>query len=166
MRKIIIGKNERDLAAVAKRVLGEKDGAGLEALQRFNPHLVGHKVGAGTVLLVPDLPGLHAGTSSAIGGEAFADFVQQTLSALDVTTERVRSAHKARLVQRKEIEALLNSDAVQRAFEVDRELKAQAEAGMQDFEQDPERAQAADDTLRALKAMADSELAALGKLLG
>ena len=69
MRKIIIGKNERDLAAVAKRVLGEKDGAGLEALQRFNPHLVGHKVGAGTVLLVPDLPGLHAGTSSAIGGE-------------------------------------------------------------------------------------------------
>lgn len=165
MRKIIIGKSERDLAAVAKRVLGEKDGAGLEALKRFNPHLVGQKLSAGTVLLVPDLPGLRASASSSIGGEAFADFAGQTQAALDATAARVLNAHKARLAEQKELEALLQSDSMKRAFEVDRELKAQAEAGLQVFRQDPELAKEADETLQALKAMTEHELTALGKLL-
>lgn len=166
MRKIIVGKKDRDLKAIAKRVLGDPSGSGLEALKQLNPHLEGDSVVAGTLLLVPEMAGLRAGESTSIGGEAFDDFAEQVLAALDATVARVRATHLARRAEQKELGALLESAPLKRAFEADPELRAQAAAAVQVFKQDQGQSKEAEETMAALKAMADTELAALGKLLG
>lgn len=166
MRKIIVSKKDRDLKAVAKRVLGDTSGSGLEALKQLNPQLEGDTVAAGMVLLVPELPGLRAGESTSIGGEAFDGFAAQMLAALDASAQRVRAAHVARRAEQKELGALFESAPLKRAFEADPELRAQAAAAAQVFKQDQAQSKEAEETIAAFKAMAGSELAALGKLLG
>jgi hypothetical protein len=166
MRKIIVSKKDRDLKAIAKRVLGDPSSSGLEALKQLNPHLQGDAVAAGMVLLLPELPGLRASESTSIGGEAFDGFAAQVLAALDVSAQRVRAVHVARRAEQKELGALLESAPLKRAFEADPELRAQAAAAAQVFKQDQGHAKEAEETLAALQAMAGTELAALGKLLG
>jgi len=166
MRKIIVGKKDRDLKAIAKRVLGDPSGGGLQALKQLNPHLEGDSVAADMLLLVPELPGLRAGESTSIGGEAFDAFAGQVLAALDGTAERVRAAHAARRVEQKELGALLDSAPLKRAFEADPELRAQAAAAAQVFKLDQAQSKEAEETIAALKAMVGTELASLAKLLG
>ena len=154
MRKTIVGKKDRDLKAIAKRLLGDPSGGGLEALMQINPHLQGDTVAAGTVLLVPELPGLRAGESTSIGGEAFDGFAEQVLAALDATAVRMRVAHDARRVEQKELGALLVSAPLKRAFEADPELRAQAAAAAQVFKQDQGQSKEAEETMARAKSNA------------
>ena len=166
MRMIVI-QQATDLQALGTRLLGAKAGAGngLEALKNLNPHVDFGRLGAGTVLLVPDLPGLRDGETTSIAGQAFVAFNEQVLSDVDDATVRVRAAHAARLADQKDLGALLKGAALRRAFDADPELKSQADAAAQVFKQDPADAKAADETLKALKDLAGIELVALGKLL-
>ena len=167
MRMIVI-EQATDLQALTTRLLGAKAGAGagLDGLKALNPHVDFSKLGAGTVLLVPDLPGLRDGQTGSIAGQAFDTFGQQVLANFDDAATRVRAGHAARLTDQKELVALFKGAALKRAFEADPELKAQADATAQVFKQDPIDAKAADETLKALKDGVGTELAVLAKLLG
>ena len=165
MRKITAAKKEREPKANAKRVVAHTSGAGIDAFKTLNPHLHGDNVVADAMLRVLELPGARTGESISVGGEAFDDFARQVLAALDTTATRVNAAHDARLVEQKELGALLASASLKRAFEVDSELRAQAAATEQVFKQDQERPKQAEKTMAALKTMAGTELAALAKLL-
>ena len=167
MRMIVIDQ-ATDLQALTTRLLGAKAGAGasLDTLKQLNPHVDFERLGAGTVLLVPDLPGLRDGQTGSIGGQAFDTFSQQVLADFDAAATRVQAGHAARLTDQKELTALFKGTALKRAFEADRELKAQADAAAQVLKQDGADAKAADEALKALKQGLDTELAALAKLLG
>ena len=167
MRMIVI-EQATDLQALTTRLLGVKAGAGasLDALKQLNPHVDFGKLGAGTVLLVPDLPGLRNDQATSIGGQAFGTFSQQVLADFDAAATRVQAGHAARLTDQRELAALFKGSALKRAFEADPELKAQADAAAQVFKQDPIDAKAADEALKALKQGLGTELAALAKLLG
>ena len=167
MRMIVI-EQATDLQALTTRLLGAKAGAGasLDSLKALNPHVDFNKLGAGTVLLVPDLPGLRDGQTGSIAGQAFDTFGQQVLADFDAAATRVQAGHAARLTDQKELVAMFKGAALKRAFEADPELKAQADAAAQIFKQDPIDAKAADETLKALKEGLGTELAALSKLLG
>ena len=167
MRMIVIEQGT-DLKALSTRLLGDKAGAGagIDALKNLNPHVDFGKLGAGTVLLVPDLPGLRDGQTASIAGEAFDAFSQQLLAGFDAAATRVQAAHAARQADQKQLVALFKGAALNGAFEADPELKAQVDAAAQVFKQDPADAKAADETLKALKDGVGTELAALGKLLG
>ena len=165
MRKITAAKKDREPNAITKRVLAQTSGEGVDALKALNPHLHGDHVVADTLLREPELPGARTGESISVGGEAFDGFAKQVLAALDATATRLSTAHGARLVEQKELGALLASAPLKRAFEVDSELRAQAAATEQVFKQDQERPKQAEKTMAALKTMAGTELAALAKLL-
>ncbi len=167
MRMIVI-EQATDLQALATRLLGAKAGAGasLDRLKSLNPHVDFSKLGAGTVLLVPDLPGLREGQAGSIAGQAFDTFGQQILADFDDAATRVQAGHAARLTDQKELVALFKGAALKRALEADAELKAQADVAAQVFKQDPIDAKAADETLKALKDGLGVELAVLAKLLG
>ena len=167
MRMIVI-EQATDLPALTTRLLGAKAGAGasLDRLKALNPHVDFGKLGAGTVLLVPDLPGLRDGQTGSIAGQTFDTFSQQVLASFDDAATRVQAGHAARLSDQKELVALFKGAALKRAFEADPELKAQADAYAQVFKQDPADAKAADETLKALKDGVGAELAVLAKLLG
>ena len=167
MRMIVI-EQATDLPALTTRLLGAKAGAGasLDALKRLNPHVDFGKLGAGTVLLVPDLPGLRDDRAASLGGGPFDTFSQQLVADFDAAATRVQTGHAARLTDQKELVALFKGSALKRALEADPELKAQADAFGQVFKQDPIDAKAADETLKAMKDGLGTELAVLAKLLG
>lgn len=122
------------------------------------------KIPAGTVLLIPDLPGLREGESSSVMGDAFDAVREGLLASVDAVGARVRGSYEALRAQQKEVSAVVKSAAFRRAL-ADPTLSEQVEAGTQVFKQDREEAKAADETLKALKEKAGAELAALAKLL-
>lgn len=165
MRMIVI-KQGTDLATLSARLLagGTGNEGALQSLQRLNPHVDFRAIEAGTVLLVPDLPGLRAGESTSISGEAFAAFQQQVSGAVEAAVARVRSGYEALAAQRQDVTAVLKSAAVRRVIEADPDLKSQLDAATQVFKQDQQRAKDAETTLQALQ-QAKDEMQALAKLL-
>jgi len=166
MRTIVV--NERtDLRGLRTRLLGERplaEGA-LESLARLNPHVNLEQIPAGTVLVVPDLPGLRKEETSSVSGDAFASLREQLLASVDAVGGRVRGGYEELLAQQKEVTAVVRLAAFRRAVEADPDLKEQLETGTQVFKEDREKARAADETLSALKEEAVAELAALAELL-
>jgi len=167
MRMIVI-KQATDLPALGARLLGAgaaHEGA-LQGLQRLNPHVDFGRLEPGTVLLVPDQPGLCAGESRSVSGEAFDAFEEQVNASVNAAVARVRSGHEALAAQRQEVAALLKSAAVRRLIESDPDLKQELDAAAQVFKQDQQQAKEAEKTMQLLQEQAKAELAALAKLLG
>jgi hypothetical protein len=165
MRTIVIDE-DTNLEGLRARLLGERPFAGtaLERLKSLNPHVNFKKIPAGTVLLVPELPGLRKGETTSVTGD-FDTLREDLLGALDASRARVRSGFEALQAQEKEVGTAVRSAAFRRALELDPELQGQAEAGMQAFKQDRETAKTTAEELKALRQEAMTELTALGKLL-
>jgi hypothetical protein len=165
MRTVII-KDRSDLQSVGVKLLGEQAGTkrALDRLVALNPHVDFNRIEAGTVLFVPDAPGVRD-TSGSVEGQAFGDLRDQLLASVDAASVRVRSGHEALSSQRQEITAVVKLAAVKRAIESDPELKAQVDAATQVFKQDQAQAKAADEALKAMKEQATAALAEIAKML-
>lgn len=167
MRMIVI-KQATDLQGLSARLLGQGAGSStaLDALKNLNPHVDFRKIEPGTMLLVPDLPGLHEGEASSVSGDAFEALRVQVLASLDAASARVRSGHEALAAQRSEVAAALRTPGFKRALDTDQQLKAQLDAASEVFKADQAQAKASEETLKALAQQAGAELAALAKVLG
>ena len=162
MRMIVI-KQATDLASVATGLLGGTGGkeAGLQQLQRLNPHVDIQNIAPGTVLLVPDRAGLAAGGGSSVSGQAFEGLRTQVLASTAAAAPRVRQGFDALASDRTDVTAVLKTAAVRRVVDGNPDLKPQLDAAAQVFKQDQQRAKDAD---RALKVMQDGALAELDAL--
>jgi hypothetical protein len=165
MRMIVI-KQGTDLQALGARLLGAAREGALQSLQRLNPHVDFKRIEPGTVVLVPEQPGLREGESASVGGEAFGAFSEQARAALEATATRVRSGHEARLAQQKDVAAVLKSPALKRLLEADPDLKKELDAALQVFKDDQQAAKESEKLLKTLQDESAVELAALGKLIG
>ena len=168
MRIVVTNRDTPDLQALGARLFGAgtaREGA-LQELQRLNPHVDFNRIEPGTVVLVPEQPGLRSGKSASVGGEAFEAFSEQARAALEATASRVRSGHEARLAQQKDVAAVLKSPALKRLLESDPDLKKERDAALQVFQEDLQAAKESESLLKALQGQSALELAGLGKLLG
>ena len=131
MRMIVI-KQGTDLQALGTRLFGStahKD----NGLQRLNPHIDFKKIEAGTVLFVPDQPGLKTGETNSVSGWVFDEFRAQVSDSIDASATRVREGFATLADERQTINAVLKSAAIKRLFEADPALKPQLEAALQIF---------------------------------
>ena len=167
MRTIVLDK-ATSVEELRARLLGEKpfpDGA-LEKLKGLNPHLAFKRIPAGSVLLLPDLPGLRKDEGSSVTADPFDGLEETLLAAVDAAATRAREGARALLAEQKEVTSVIKSAAFRRAVEADPALGEQVEAAAQTFKQDQEDAKANAETLKALRQETAAELAALAKLLG
>ena len=168
MRMIVI-KQRTDLQALGAQLLGAgaaREGA-LQSLQRLNPHVdFKQRIEPGTVVLVPEQPGLREGESASVGGEAFESFSEQVRAALEATASRVRSGHEARLAQQKDVVAVLKSPALKKMLESDPDLKKDLDAALQVIKDDQQAAKESEKLLKTLQDQSAAELASLTQLLG
>ena len=167
MRMIVI-KQGTDLQALGTRLFGStaREDNGLQHLQRLNPHIDFKKIEAGTVLFVPDQPGLKKGETNSVSGLVFDEFRAQVSDSIDASATRVREGFARLADERQEINAVLKSAAIKRLLEADPDLKPQLEAALQIFKQDQQDAKNIEKTLKTLQQDALAQLVEVGKLLG
>lgn len=125
MRMIMI-REATDLEGLRSSLL-KRGGrsATIERLQALNPHVDLQRLAPGTVLLVPDNSDVKTTATRAVGDDVSADFaalVDQSLSQFD---DRLRAGAANREIERKEVAAVVKTDAVKRLIEADSALKRQ-----------------------------------------
>jgi len=167
MRTFVVGKGTHSLESLSTLLLGNKasSASAVEQLKNLNPHVDFEKIEPGTVLLIPDVPGLRGAAGSSVTGDAFDELREQVLASVKAAGARVSRGYDARLNEQKEVAALLKADGLKRALKAAPELMPQIDAAMQVFEQDQQQAKAADETLKALQQQTTAELAQLAKTL-
>jgi hypothetical protein len=167
MRMIVIHQ-ATDLSALSARLLGGAAAgrdAGLQQLQRLNPHVDLKRIAPGTVLFVPDTPGFRRDETSSVSRHVVEAFRTQLGNALESTSARVREGHEALARDRQEVSAALKGAAVKRLVESDPDLAPQIESAMRVFRDDQQRAKQSEKQLQQLHEGALAELDALAKLL-
>jgi hypothetical protein len=145
------------------RLSSARSDAALDALQAANPHVDLKNLRAGTVLFVPEEPGLKASASVSVPGAAFSDFQQMIRSALSQAAENMKSANAARDHDLAAVTAAIKSAAVRRIIDSDRELAKQVADDTKALEQDQEQAKQAEQTLAQASRAALATLAEVGK---
>ena len=166
MRMIIIDRAS-DLKALETQLFANADGkeATLQQLQRLNPHVDLQRIEPGTVLLVPDRPGIAKDATTPVTAGAVDEFSKQVGDALDSAGARVRQGYQALAAQRQEVTAVLKTAAAKRLLESDPDLSRQLEAAAKVFKDDQQRAKDAEATLKTLREGSKAELDTLAKLL-
>lgn len=166
MRMFVI-KQATDLQALRTKLLttGAGGESALRTLQSLNPHVDFNRLDAGTVLLVPDQPGVKTSESSSIGGEAFDSFQEQARASVDAAVARVRNGHDNLTAGRTEVAAVLKTAALKRVLEADPDIKKELDQAAQVFKQDQQQAKESIAQLLAFQTQVDEELAQLAKLL-
>lgn len=166
MRMFVI-KQATDLQALSAKLLttGAGKESALQNLQRLNPHVDFNRLDAGTVLLVPDQPGVKTSESSSIGGEAFDAFHEQARASVDAAVTRVREGHDHLSAARTDVAAVLKTAALKRLLEADPDIKKALDEAAQVFKQDQQQAKESIAQLQAFQAQVNEELAQLAKLL-
>jgi hypothetical protein len=147
------------------RVSSARSDTALDALQAANPHADLKNLKAGTVLFVPEEPGLKASASNSVAGGAFADFQQMAGTALGQAAENMKTANATRTDDLTAVTAATKSTAVRRLIDSDRDLAKQLADGTKALEQDQEQAKQAEQTLAQASRAALAVLADLGKRL-
>ena len=161
MRMMIIKANT-DTRGLSSRLLASRPDT-LASLRRLNPHADLQKLGAGTLLLMPD--GLGEEGSEAIAGESFDELAGLLMAGLEAAAEQANLAHALRLTENKSVEAALQSDPMKLAQARDPLLPAQVAQALEKLKLDASEASSTAGSLRLMQTQAKEELSALAKLL-
>lgn len=169
--RIFVIKEETDLEGLSSKLLRQRTSqanavAAIERVKAANPHLDFTRIGAGTVLLVPDSPEFKDAASASLGGETFADFAKHLDTSLKTSGTRVKQGFEVLAADRTSVAAVLRVAAVKKIVDADPELQKQLLAADAQFKQDQKNATAAQALLEQTQKTALEELANLQKLLG
>jgi hypothetical protein len=143
---------------------GTSAGAALERVQRLNPHLDLQHLAPGTVLLLPDLPGLDPAQGHAIGEDVFHTLSRDISGGLDLIGQSLHATSEALDAERTALESVIDTDAIRRMMD-DQTLSTQIHAGHTGYVTGRKELQAASAAVEQLQKDVAAELAALGKLL-
>lgn len=166
--RVILIKQASDLQALTNKLLGNKPGASatLDRVKALNPHVDFNRIEAGTVLLLPDAPGLQVNDKDthSIGSDAFNDFVQHMEEGFKAAAEHVSKAADNLTAERAAIAAVLKTDVVKRQIESDPLLKKQLEDADGELNDEQKKIQGAVKQIEVMKKAAAEELKMLNKL--
>jgi hypothetical protein len=139
--------------------------AALEHLERLNPHVDIKQLSAGTVLLLPDVPGMSPAEGHVIGGDVFHTLSGEISDGLKAVAQSLRAAAKALDADRSAVESAIDTGAVQ-GMMGDETLKTQIEAAQARFAAEQKEMEVASGVVENLQKSIATELTALGQLLG
>src|SRR5262245_34904997 len=161
MRMVVISQ-PTDLNRLGKTLFtrAADTSAALERVKALNPHVDLRHVAAGTVLLLPDSPGVSATHTSSIGGDAFVEFAADVTNGLKDAARRARAGAESLAADRKEVAAVVRTAGVRRIVESDRTLAKQLDAAGARFAEGQKEAQEASAALETLTAQVGDELVA------
>lgn len=163
MIRMIQVKNADSLSSLLKA--GAAAGPALQRIRELNPHVQDlAQLKPGTVLLLPELAGLEAGSGDSVAGEAFDGFAADVSAGLKASSERLRAGMAARDTQRKDVATLLKSAAIKRVLETDPGLRKQADEADTRFKAEQKEGAAALTQLDAMDEAIAAELAKLAKI--
>ena len=174
--RLIVLKQATDIQALSSKLF-QKSGKGksigdaaaanatLGRIKALNPHIDFQRLEAGTVLLLPEAPGLKGSDSQSISGDGFAEFAAHTLEGFKTVAERVSAGGERLAEDRHAVNDVLKAGAVKRQLETDPRLKQQLEEAVEEFTAQQKQAQDATKTVDAMQKLLTKELEVIGKLL-
>lgn len=135
--------------------------AALDELRKANPHVDPAALPAGTIIVVPDTPGLKASAGESVSKGPRDSLGALAQKALEGAVQRSQAGLQARGAERAEIAKALKSAAFRNATDVPDSVKQQAqEAGKAMADEDKKDQEAA----ARLAEMSGAALAALARL--
>lgn len=131
MRTIVVksGQPLKDISAelIDARVTKAQADAALKSIRALNPTLGAGRLKAGTVIIIPDAPGIKTGPTKAAKDDPSGIVTAEFERSARETRAAVLTSIKAQEAARAEVFAAFSSDAFKRALEADRTLGAKAE---------------------------------------
>jgi hypothetical protein len=164
-------RNETTLQALGATLLDARFGdaqadAALERVKALNPHVDFQKIAPGTVLFVPDAPGLKATAGTAPQSAPLDDFRALLSGALGDAASRLKEGNTARAAGRADLSAALKSAAFKRVTGEDSDIAKQVSEA-QDAMASEERAdKQAEENLATVSKAALAALTQLRKVSG
>lgn len=161
-------------ARLVKKPAGGKGKAGasevsqamLDQVKRLNPHVEDfQRIDAGTVLLLPDSPGLNDKDSQSLAGDSFEDFAAHTSEGFQAVAQRMRISAEALAADHAAVNAALKTAAVKRQIESDPLLKKQIDEANSEFTDAQKKAQEAAKQVETMQKEMSAELEALREML-
>jgi hypothetical protein len=170
MRMLLI-KQDTDIHTLGARLLSAKlnsdqTKAAIAALQALNPQADLEKIGAGTVLLVPDAPSFKPSATSSVSSGAFGDFEKLVKSGLAAAAARMTADDAAHTADNGAVTAVLRVAAVKRLIDTDADLKQQVANLTKTLKDDEQQSKQAEQTLATVSKEVLAKLTQMGKLLG
>ncbi|MFM0053337.1 hypothetical protein [Caballeronia grimmiae] len=167
--RVIVIKQASDLKTLATRLIGKKsDDSALGRVKALNPHVNFDRIEPGTVLLLPDEPGLKAGDKDtrSVTGDALDSFAKDTASGLEAAAKRAAAAADALAADRAAVSGVSKVAAVKRLIEGDPVLKKQLEDAGAASNYEQKEMKGAIARIETMQNLVSEELAALRQLLG
>jgi len=168
-RIIITDKATADLATLVASLSpgGRASGATLERVKALNPHLSDTmKLGAGTVVFLPETTGLKAGAGEPVGAESLETLGSRLRVGLRDVESRTASRFEALVADHGLVRTTLKTAAAKRLVEGDPQLKKQLAAADAHFETEQKRLAETRKQIKEAAKTVEAEFARLQKLLG
>jgi len=168
MRLVVI-KQPTDLQTLAGTLLrkGTPQDAVASTLDRvktLNPHVDLARIGAGTVLVLPDAPAIADNAGNSPGSDAFSGFGADVTAGFTAAAWVVSASVDALTANRAAVAAVLKTAAVRRLIDSDPALKQQVDSTAAQFDVEKRQAGDAVKQFESLRKRATDELAVLAKL--
>jgi hypothetical protein len=171
MLRTFIVKTDTDIKSLSSTLLdarfrGAQADAAVERLKSLNPHADLKKLGAGTVLFVPDSPGFKASAGTSVQATPLEDFRIILSGALSDAARDVKSGNAARATERADVSAILKSAVFKRIVGTDKDVAQQADDAQKAMASEEADDKQAEETLATMNKAALAALAGIGKLVG
>jgi Phage Tail Protein X len=167
--RIVITKEATNLAALVASLARDKHATSaiLERVKALNPQIADMpRLGAGTVLILPESAELKPGAGEPAGGESLAALGALLHTGLRDVDSRMTRGSEALAAEHAAVRDALKTAAARRLIESDPQLKKQLAAAEARFKADQKRATETQEQLDEGKKFALAELEKLQILLG
>ena len=163
-------RNETTLQALGATLLdarfsGAQADAAMERVKALNPHVDFQRIAPGTVIFVPDAPGVKATVSAAQSGP-MDDFRALLSGALSDAASRLKDGNAARAAGRADLSAALRSAAFKRVTGEDRDIAKQVSEAQEAMASEESADKQAEENLAEASKSALAALAQLRKVAG
>jgi len=147
------------------RVTKAQADAALKSIRFLNPNIGTGKLKAGTVVVIPAVPGIKTGPTRAAKEDPVGIVTDQFQRSARETLANVVAAIKTRDAERSEIAAAFKTDGFKRALESNKELGAKADLARKALAEDEAADKETAGSFETLLSQAKDALAGLEKLL-
>ena len=169
MRRIIITDKPTDLVTLVASLSrgGRASAATLERVKALNPQLSNTtKLGAGTVVILPETAELKAGAGEPAGAESLETLGSRLRIGLRDVESRTARGFEALVADHGAVRDALKAAAAKRLVEGDPQLKKQLVAAEAHFEAEQKRVAETRKQLEEAAKTVEAEFARMQKLLG
>jgi hypothetical protein len=148
------------------RFSGAQAEAAMERVKLLNPHVDFQRIAPGTVIFLPDAPGLKATVGAAAQTGPMDEFRALLTGALEDAASRLKAGNAARATERADLSAALRSATFKRVTGEDRNIAAQVTEAQEAMANEERADKQAEENIATMSKAVLAALAQLRKLAG